>query len=258
MKKLTLLLSIFLFPLSSVYANTNLRQEIRNQLKQQVEIQVEKGATISPSGFIKQLRNEIKNEIREKNQGVFDQIKNQIKEKLNLNAKIEGVIESIENNSLMIKNNKGDSYKVEITDNTKLIRRFGAKSSLNEFRSGDQVIVFGKYTSDDKKTVEARLVRNLSIQKRWGVFFGEVISQSDTSFVIKTINRGELTVYFNNQTKFLSHDKQSISFKDLKVNDRVRIKGVWDKDLKELREVDEVRVFPKPSITPKITIIQEK
>ncbi len=256
MKKQLLLLLIFLIPLSSVNADVNFRQELKNQFRQQVQLENQNEATISPSGFVNQIRNEIRNEIREKNQNLLERIKNQVKEKLSFRAKVEGVIESTQANQLVVKDNQGNAYTVNITDKTRLIRRFGGKSNLNEFKAGDQVVVFGKYTSDDKKTIEARLIRNLSIQKRWGVFFGEVVSTKETNFVIKTINRGELAIYFTNQTKFLSHDKQPINYQNLKVSDRVRVKGVWDRDLKEIREVDEVRVFPKPSATPKVTKIE--
>ncbi len=254
MKKQLLLLLIFLIPLSSVNANVNFRQELKNQFRQQVQLENQNEAIISPLGFVNQIRNEIRNEIKEKNQNLLERIKNQVKEKLSFRAKVEGVIENIQTNQLTVKDNQGNVYTVNITDKTRLIRRFGGKSNLNEFKMGDRVVIFGKYTSDNKKTIEARLIRNLSIQKRWGVFFGEIISKKETNFVIKTINRGELTVYFTNQTKFLSHDKQSISYQNLKTSDRVRVKGVWDRDLKEIREVDEVRVFPKLSATPKVTV----
>ncbi len=245
MKKITLFLIIFLFPLSveAKFNLQNVREKTRENLK--LQLQNETGATISPSGYVNQIRREIKNEIKERNQGVLDKIKNQIKEKLSSKTKVEGTIEEITSNSLQVKDSQGNSYQIKFSEGTKFVRRFGGVSNINEFKIGNKVVVFGQYTDEAKMIIEARLIRNLSIQKRWGVFFGEVVSKADLSFVIKTISRGELTVYISASTKLLSHDKKEINFSDLKIGDRVRVKGVWDKDLKEIREVDEIRVFPK-------------
>ncbi len=78
------------------------------------------------------------------------------------------------------------------------------KSNLNEFSIGDEVNIIGKYINEEKTTIDAILIRNLSIQKRWGVFFGEVITKSANNFVIRTLQRGDLTVYFGNAVFFKS------------------------------------------------------
>ncbi len=248
MKKILIysFLSLYLLTVasSSVLANVGLRKEIKNTIREKVEELKE--ASVSPK--------EIREEIKEKKQGIINQIKNLIKKNLRFNAIIKGTVKEIGENFLKVES-EGKLYLVNITDKTKLIRRFGGKSDLSEFSVGNEVNVFGKYTDENKTSINANLVRNLSIQKRWGVFFGEILSKENGSFVIKTLERGNQTVYLSSQTKILTHKKETIKYEDLQVGQRVRIKGVWDKSLNKITEVEEIRVFPqKPILTPTSTL----
>ena len=108
-----------------------------------------------------------------------------------------------------------------------------------------------EFTDEEKTTIDARLIRNLSIQKRWGVFFGEVTVKNGDNFVMKTIERGDQAVYFGSETEFLNHKKETISYADLQIGNRVRVKGMWDRSLNKITEVEEVRLFPqRPTPTP--------
>jgi len=205
---------------------------------------------------------EIRKEVKEQNKGLLEEIKNQVKEKLQalrFNARLTGKITEIGGNYIKVSDNKdGKIYQVNITEKTQLRRHFWGKSSLSEFSVSDEVNVIGRYTDETKSTIEAVLIRNKSIQKRWGVFFGEVTAKNSDNFVIKTINRGDLTVYFGN-AKFVDNSGNQLSYNALSVGSRVRVKGVWDKDLKKLSEVDEVKIFNKKfSLTPKPTESENK
>jgi len=117
---------------------------------------------------------------------------------------------------------------------------------LSEFSVGDEVNVIGRYTDETKSTIEAALIRNRSIQKRWGVFFGEVLSKEGNVLTLKTINCGELKVYWTDDTKIINRREESISLNNIEVGHRVRVKGVWDRDLREIREADEIKDFSLP------------
>jgi len=227
---------------------------IREETKESIKLTITANPSVKPQ--------EVRKEIREENKGLLEQIKNQVKEKLQalrFNARLTGKITEIGGNYIKVSDNKdGKIYQVNITEKTQLRRHFWGKSSLSEFSVSDEVNVIGRYTDETKSTIEAVLIRNKSIQKRWGVFFGEVTAKNSDNFVIKTINRGDLTVYFGN-AKFVDNSGNQLSYNALSVGSRVRVKGVWDKDLKKLSEVDEVKIFNKKvSLTPKPTESKNK
>jgi len=208
------------------------------------------------------LRNEIRKEVRdtlketgtkqaEIKKNLFEKTTETVK-KLSFAARITGEIKSINDKVLTIAV-EDKNYEITVTDKTQLRRRFWGKAELSEFSVGNKVNVIGKWTDEAKTKIEARLVRNLSIQKRWGVFFGDVTSKTDNSFIIKSVARGEETVYPTSATKYVDRTEKTITLKDIKVNDKVRIKGVWDRTLKKITEVDQVKDFSipvKPTSTP--------
>ncbi|MCX7955994.1 MAG: hypothetical protein N2593_02750 [Patescibacteria group bacterium] len=215
---------------------------IRQETKEQIREKVNQATNLIE-------RNEIKNEIREKNKGLLEEIKNQIKEKvknLKFEAKIKGKIIEIGENYLKITTNDQKQYQVNITERTQLRRKFWGKSTLKEFKVDNEVLVIGKFTNEEKNTIEAVLIRNLSIQRRWGVFFGEATTVSQNYLIVKTAKRGELKVYLSEKTNLKNKKEEIIKWEDIKVNDKVRIKGVWDKDLKEIRETEEIKNFSLP------------
>jgi len=217
---------------------------IREQTKEAIKLTI----TASPSAKPWQIRNEV----REQNKGLLENIKNQVKEKLQalkFNARITGKITEIGENHIKVSDNRdGKIYQVNITEKTQLRRRFWGKSSLSEFSVGDEVNVIGRFTDETKTTIDAVLIRNLSIQRRWGVFFGEVLSKEGSVLTIKTIGRGELKVYLTNSTKLVNRRGETITLNDIQVGHRIRVKGVWNKDLKEIKETEEIKDFSLPAV----------
>lgn len=254
---------VFYFSLFFIFSHlpvsaAPIRKEIREEFRQEIKNEIR--ATLAPtiSAIKESLKNtgslpvQIKNEIKETNRGLLDQIKDRVKEmvkkKIKFAARLTGKITAINGSQLAVLDKEGKNYSVLMTKKTKLIRRFGGKSQLSEFKVGDEVNVIGHYTNKDKTTIEAVLIRNLSIAKRRGVFFGEVVSLFNNSLVIKNKQNDQITVYLTSTTRLINRREEKINFADIKIGHRIRVKGVWDKELKEIREVGEIKDYSLPPI----------
>lgn len=159
-------------------------------------------------------------------------IVNQLKEKIKetIARRYHGILKTVSGSTLTVSTEKGD-MTVHITDATILKRRFGANSTITEFAVGDELAIVGKRSGSSETEVEAKYIRNLSIQRRNTVFSGNIVSMNtgDGSFVVKTLNRGEQTTYISSQTVITEKNK-TILFTDLKVGDKVIVKGeLWDR-----------------------------
>ena len=143
----------------------------------------------------------------------------------------------------------GKNYTVLTDSNTQLRRRFWGKATFDEFQVGDTLNVIGKWTDDAKTTIQARLVRDVSIQKRFGVFFGTVTSLNSNGWVMQTVNRGNQTVTTVSTTKFTNRKEETISQSDVKVGDKVRVRGLWDKTANTITEVTATKDFSIPAQT---------
>jgi hypothetical protein len=203
----------------------------------------------TPPGKTKRERNEIRQTIQERIRNLILQ-KRELKPLKNLVAHIiDGVVTAISGTTLTVSKD-GTTYTVNTDDKTKFRRHFWGKSSLSEISVGNHVNVWGKFTDDNRATILARLIRNLSVRKRRGAFFGTITSVSGNTFVIQTLNKGNLTVTVSGTTKLVNRREQSITMADLKVGHRVRVKGLWDKTLSKITKVAEVKDFslpPKPT-----------
>lgn len=219
-----------------------IREETREQIKEQVK---EKLGTVT---------SQLNNEIKEKRNTLLEQIRNTIRERvrnLRYQARITGVITAIGEKSLTVKDKSDQVYTVSITDKTQLRRHFWGKAEWTDFSVGNEVTVIGRFTNEEKTTIEAILIKNDSVQRRWGVFFGEVVEKNTDNFVIETVNRGKIKVSIT-KASFVDRSGQTINFYQLVVGHRVRVKGVWDKTLSEIIETDEVKDFSLPPLPTKI------
>jgi hypothetical protein len=207
--------------------------------------------TPNPSTIKKEIRGNITENDRNKKEGLLNKVKDFMKKNLKFEARVRGKITLMGNSSFSLTGEDG-AFGINITDKTKILRKFGGKSSLSEFSDGDEVIVFGRFIDDAKSIIEAKTVRNNSIQKRKGAFFGKVTAKNTDSFVMETLERGTLTIYFGS-AKFVNRKEVSILYNDVKVGDRVRVKGIWDKTLSKITEVIQIKDFSLPVIVPKPT-----
>lgn len=144
--------------------------------------------------------------------------------------------------------NGGASVVVNITEKTQLRRRFWGKSMMSEFSVGDTIDVIGRWTDDTKTQINAALIRNDSIERRYGVTFGTVTTLTDTGFVMSTIHKDNVTVMLGSDTILTNRRGDRINKSDIKFGDRVRVRGVWDKANKTITEVREVKNFSLPPL----------
>ena len=168
----------------------------------------------------------------------------QLKESLkNRGVKIiDGTVTAKSTTSLTVtKDDK--SYTVLTTSDSKFRRHFWGKSTLAEISIGNKVNVWGNWADDTHASINAMMIRNLSIMKRFGVFVGDIVSKSSTSFVIHSKNRADQTVNFDSNTKFVKKNDTATIYADLKIEDRVKIKGLWDKTLNTISEVTQVKDY---------------
>lgn len=241
MKKISLgiiVLATFLTVTPSVLALTPLRREIKNTIR---EIIKEEKKEASGPAFNGDDTKEIRN-------GLLDKVKNFMKKNLKFEARVKGKITIIGIDNFSITGEDG-TFQINITDKTKILRKFGGKSSLSEFSVDDEVMVFGKFTDDTKSAVDAKTIKNNSIQKRFGAFFGKVTVINTDNFIMETAERGTQTVYFGT-AKIVDRKEISIILNNIKVGDRVRVKGVWDKTLSKIVEVIQIKDFSIPVIVP--------
>ncbi len=197
-----------------------------------------------------ELREDIK-ELKEEQRSFTRELRETIRSLVPLFRKhariINGEVSAIDGTSLTVEKD-GKSYTVNTDSKTKFRRRFWGKSSLPEISVGDKVNVWGRWTDDARTTILARMMRNLSIQKRRGVFFGEVLSLGANSFVMASINRGNPTVTIDSETQIIARNQSSIVFSDIKIGHRVRVKGLWDKTANAITDVTQIKDFSLPPV----------
>ncbi len=158
-----------------------------------------------------------------------------------INAEVTAI-----NGTTLTVSKDGKTYTINTSNKTKFRRLFWGQSSLAEISVGNKINAWGKWTDDNKTTMDATMVRDLSIMKRFGVFFGTVKSKSDTNFVLTAVQRGDQTVFFDNNTKFVNRKQQTMGYGDMNVGDKIRVKGVWDKSNSKITEVSQIKDFSLP------------
>lgn len=167
-----------------------------------------------------------------------------------------GEVTAIDGTTLVIK--KDDTIITVLTDDkTQFRRRFWGKGFLSEIAVGHSVNVIGQWVDEEKTTIQARIVRDVSIQKRYGVFFGVIQSLTDGGWVMTTVSgkRENQTVTIGASTKLVNRKEETITKTDIVVGHRVRVKGLWDRENNTVTEVTHVKDFnlpvvPTVSVTP--------
>jgi plastocyanin len=137
---------------------------------------------------------------------------------------------------------KSKTYTVNVTDKTKLLRNFGSKSNLAEFSVGNILQVHGRLTSEN--VIDAKIIRNTSIQKRRATFTGLVDSVDVTAqkFVLKPNSRTTITVSVTTDTKIAQKGVVK-TFADLALATKVTASGMWDKSNNTLTEVTKINIL---------------
>lgn len=198
-----------------------------------------------------ELRKEIK-ELREENKeqkkNLIDNLKDKVQDFKDTLAKIiNGEITANSGNTLTV-NKDGKSYTINVNSNTLLKRHFWGNATMPEMSVGNKVNVWGKYANDAKTVIDARMIRNTSIMKRFGAFIGTVTSIDGNNFVINTVQRGVQTVTISPDTKLVNRKEQTITQSDIKVGHKIRVKGMWDQANKIITQVGHLKDFSLPAI----------
>ena len=152
---------------------------------------------------------------------------------------------------MVLKDNK--TYTVFTDSNTKFRRRFWGKAALDEIQVNDNLQIYGTWIDTAQTTIQAKLIRDTSIQKRFGVFFGTVQSLTPDGWVMTAIVRGNQTVTVSSTTKFINRKQETITKNDILVGHRVRVKGLWNNTNNTITEVAQAKDFdlpPKPTPAP--------
>lgn len=192
-----------------------------------------------------EIRKEIREEVKENSvtrPGLMQKVANKRTRAAILNATILS-----KNGTTLTVTKDGKTYTVGTDAKTQLRRRFWGKSTLDEMQMGDSVNVHGKWTDDSQTTVQAVLIRDLSIQKRFGTFFGTVNSVTGGSFVIETVEKGNQLVTVVPATKIVNRKGETISQSDVSAGHRIRVKGLWDSKTNTITEVTHVKDFNLPA-----------
>lgn len=198
-------------------------------------------ATVFSQNSTKEMREEIKNEIKNKIQ------QRQEKSVIARLTKASVTAKSDQSFTVTV---AGKNYTVSVVSTTRFRRHFWGESRFFELAVNNMVNVWGRFTDDAKTTIEAKLVRNLTVQKRRGVFFGTITSKGSDTFVLDSRGRGSQTVTVSSVTKYINRRGGVIAFSDLAFGDKVRLRGVWDKSNSTISEVNEAKDFNIPKITP--------
>lgn len=133
---------------------------------------------------------------------------------------------------------------------TKFVRKFGGKSDLSEYTAGDTINVAGYFTDDTKTTVQACLIRDLSIQKRHADFMGMVKSLTLNGFVMTTLSekRADQTVSVADTTKLTDRKGQTISKADILVGHKINVRGLWNTINNTVTQTTDVRDLSLPTV----------
>lgn len=191
---------------------------------------------------VSQNANKPKLKPNKQNMGVLEQLN------LNVSRIIGGVVAGV-NGSVISVNKDGKTYAVATDDKTLFRRHFWGKSSLTEYSPGDRINVWGRWTNQEHTSMNARMVRNMSIMKKDGIIMGKVISKNTGSFIVeKATGSGNIniTVNFDGNTRFIKLNGTDTTYANISIDDKVRIRGLFDVTLKSVTNVTEVKDFTLP------------
>ncbi len=141
------------------------------------------------------------------------------------------------------------SWGVNVLPDTEINRRFGGRSSVSEISVGDFISFQGAllYTSAFPIMVNAKVIKNWSVQKKNASFNGKVksVDSVNSKFVLSS-ERAEITVMVSTTTLFKKGDGTGV-FSDVAVGGRVLAKGLYNSQLMQL-SADEVKIYSPEAI----------
>jgi hypothetical protein len=206
---------------------------------------------------------QLRENIQKNNQEKMDQLRAQVNERVQeriastgaglrtfRNGRIaigSGELTAMQDSTLTLVKD-GTTYTVLVDEQTQLRRKFWGPSDLSEFTVGDMLSIVGTWENEEKTTIRARMIKNLSIQMRHGVFFGTVTSLGESGFTMDSIRRGSQTVTVDAETLFINRRQGNLEFADILIGHRVRVRGLWNSRTSTITEVTQVKDFSLPEI----------
>lgn len=200
----------------------------------------------SGTNQIKEERKEARTEFRQEIKASLDDRKSSISAALSKRVMLSSATLTAKNGTTLTVTKDSKTYSVGTDSDTQLRRRFWGKATFDEIQVGDSLNIIGMWTDDAKTTIKARLVRDISIQKRFGVFVGVIKSIGTNSFVLETVQRGPQTVTIDSATKIMNRTGQTIPQSDLSVGHRVRVRGMWNNSSSTITEVVGIKDYSVP------------
>lgn len=159
-------------------------------------------------------------------------------------AKVTSIATSTINAALTWEGGASISWIVTTDGSTEYMRYHGGKGLFSEFAAGHTISFSGWLVPASTLTVRADTVKNWSIEKEKINPFGIIqsIDSSAKSFIVKTDEKklGTITVLTSDATAIF-RGKAMTTFAALKVGDRVRATGIWDRVANTL-QAEEIKV----------------
>ena len=221
--------------------------DLRNKINKEIKPLTKPFIGSSPSS---EVRKEVKQRLEEIKPKVINKLK-----RLTAAAIGTGKIMSIPATGLTATENTGGKAYTILTGkfdkcNTKIVRKFGGKSDLSEYTGGDTINVVGFFTDDTKTTIQACVIRDISIQKRHAEFNGNILSVTAGGFVMSTVsqNRKDQTVAVSTTTKLIDRKAQKISLSSILVGNKVSVRGLWN-TLNNTVVADQIRDLSLPTVS---------
>lgn len=154
-----------------------------------------------------------------------------------------------------------DGKTITVTTDTKsrFRRKFWGKAALSEMQSGDILNIHGRWTDSTQTKLLGILVRDTSIQKRFGVFVGQVQTVNSSGFVMDTAARGTQTVTLEATAKIINRTGTAITQDRILAGHKVKVRGLWDKTRSTITAVANVKDYSLPvstKVKPSITVTE--
>lgn len=216
------------------------------------------GLLITPNQIYGVTPKEIRKDVRETRQDVRDVRKDvrdvrkdvrQITKKTVIGSKTPEItgakITAISGSTLTVAK-KDITYTVNTSSSTKFVRRYFGTGSVSELSVSNIINIRGTWGDEAKTVINATYIRDYSTTKRLGAFVGNVISKGAASFSLQTTNRETQTVEILPTTKFTGRLGAPMTYDQIKVGDKVEVRGTRDTSVKKIYGTTHVRDFNYP------------
>lgn len=167
---------------------------------------------------------------------------------------IDAIVTGVSGSTLTVTKNSV-TYSVDATA-ARLRARFWGNLALSDVQVNDHLNIWGTWVDQAKTSIKARLIRDLSDQRRGATFLGKITQVGSNTLVLETIKRGNQTVDYVSGP-IVNRRQQTIAFSALSVGDRVRVRGLWNRTNTNIlidtsqRKNSQIKDFSLPAKSPK-------